>query len=82
MRVWTPPASRSRPGAGYQLGPVGGRNVGEVIIGLLHPDPNSYLYLQRKWVPTLPVGNVSLGFRIVDSLTFAGVDPMSRLPLG
>jgi Animal haem peroxidase len=62
---------------GLRLGPVGGRIVGEVIVGLLESDPASYLAYDRSWRPSLP--SRSRGdFRIVDFLTFAGVDPKSR----
>lgn len=35
------------------LGPVGGTIVGEVILGLIELDNNSYLGSNRNWVPTL-----------------------------
>jgi hypothetical protein len=64
---------------GLQLGPVGGRIVGEVFIGLLQTDPNSYINVQPDWVPTLPSKTDNPeGFRMIDFLTFAGVDPASR----
>ncbi|MGH8533598.1 MAG: peroxidase family protein, partial [Gammaproteobacteria bacterium] len=64
---------------GLHLGPVGGRIVGEVFIGLLQTDPKSYLNVQPHWIPTLPTktGNPK-DFRMIDFLTFAGVDPASR----
>jgi hypothetical protein len=64
---------------GRTLGPVGGRIVGEVFIGLLELDHDSYLW-QRGWRPTLPTrgGRVTGDFRMVDFLTFAGVDPTAR----
>ncbi len=61
---------------GFHLGPVGGRIVGEVIIGLLQSDPNSWLVQQPNWTPTLQ--NPGSGFRMIDFLTFAGVDPATR----
>jgi Animal haem peroxidase len=62
---------------GLRLGPVGGRIVGEVIVGLLQCDPASYLAYDPSWRPSLP--SRSRGdFRMVDFLTFAGVDPKSR----
>jgi hypothetical protein len=64
---------------GLQLGPVGGRIVGEVFIGLLQTDPNAYVNVQPDWVPTLPTTTATPGdFRMIDFLSFAGVDPASR----
>ena len=64
---------------GERLGPMGGRIVAEVFIGLLQLDPNSYLNVQPNWVPTLPAqGGTPKSFRMIDFLTFAGVDPTSR----
>ncbi len=61
---------------GQALGPVGGRIVGEVIIGLLQADRDSYLAESPNWVPTLAAGTAT--FRMVDFLSFAGVSPSSR----
>lgn len=61
---------------GLHLGPVGGRIVGEVLIGLMRSDPNSYLVAKPKWQPTF--GPSRGTFRMVDFLRFAGVDPASR----
>ena len=36
-------------GGGTRLGPVGGRIVAEVLLGLLRADPASYLSLQPDW---------------------------------
>ncbi|HLN87064.1 MAG TPA: peroxidase family protein, partial [Candidatus Limnocylindrales bacterium] len=64
---------------GLRLGPVGGRIVGEVFIGLLQLDPESYLNLQPSWLPTLPTfSGTPQGFRMIDFLKFAGVDPATR----
>ena len=64
---------------GLHLGPVGGRIVAEVFIGLLQLDRDSYLW-ERGWRPTLPTrnGQVTGDFRMVDFLAFARVDPASR----
>ncbi len=64
---------------GLHLGAVGGRIVGEVFIGLLETDPDSFINAQPDFVPTLPTqtGNGE-DFRMIDFLTFAGVDPDSR----
>jgi len=65
--------------SGQRLGPVGGRIIGEVFIGLLQLDPDSYLNVQPEWLPTLPTtGNTPESFRMIDFLRFAGVDPDSR----
>jgi hypothetical protein len=61
---------------GLTLGPVGGRIVAEVLIGLMQSDPASYLVQQPNWTPTLT--SAGAGFRMKDFLTFAGVDPASR----
>jgi hypothetical protein len=64
---------------GLHLGPVGGRIVGEVFIGLLQTDPNAYVNVQPDFTPTLPTATGDpADFRMVDFLTFAGVDPTSR----
>jgi hypothetical protein len=64
---------------GLRLGPVGARIVAEVFVGLLQLDPDSYLSLQPSWVPTLPTyDGTPESFRMIDFLTFAGVDPTSR----
>lgn len=60
---------------GLRLGPVGGRIVAEVVIGILQVDRRSYLRVQPRWKPTF--GGAS--FRMTDFLAFAGVDPKSRL---
>jgi len=61
---------------GFHLGPVGGRIVAEVVIGLLQADPASYIVQQPGWMPTLQKPGTA--FRMTDFLTFAGVDPATR----
>jgi hypothetical protein len=64
---------------GQTLAGVGARIVGEVFIGLLQLSPTSYLAANPNWRPTLPRRSGAAGdFRLVDLLTFAGVDPTSR----
>ena len=48
-------------GGGDRLGPVGGRIVTEVLIGLLRADPSSYLSLEPDWQPTLPAEGPRFG---------------------
>jgi len=59
---------------GLRLGPVGGRIVGEVFVGLLKADESSYVAAQPRWTPVLP-SETPGDFRITDMLTFAGVVP-------
>jgi hypothetical protein len=55
---------------GERLGPVGGRIVAEVILGLVQGDPHSYLRQDPDWTPTYgPDGS----FNAVDLLQAAGV---------
>jgi hypothetical protein len=56
---------------GKTLGPVGGRIVAEVFIGILEGDRMSYLSQDPDWIPML--GNKEGEFSIVDLLKFAGV---------
>ena len=57
-------------GGGDQLGPVGGRIVTEVLLGLLRADRCSYLTVRPSWSPTLPRhGGASFG--LADLLLFA-----------
>ena len=63
--------------AGKRLGPVGGRIVGEVLIGLLEGDPFSYLSMQPEWQPEVKYGACEVDgqtvFTVADLLRFAGV---------
>ncbi|TML21056.1 MAG: hypothetical protein E6G28_09705 [Actinobacteria bacterium] len=61
---------------GQHVGPVAGRIVAEVLIGLLQSDPNGFLANSPSWQPTLQ--NPGSGFRMTDFLTYAGVDPATR----
>jgi Animal haem peroxidase len=61
---------------GQFLGPVGGRIVAEVMLGLLLADPTSYLSGQPHWQPHL--GATGSDYQIADFLRFAGVDPATR----
>jgi hypothetical protein len=39
---------------GDRLGPVGGRIVGEVLVGIIDADPESFRSVDPDWTPTLP----------------------------
>lgn len=56
---------------GQHLGPVGGRIVAEVIVGLIQGDGQSYLRQDPDWTPTYGQSNDS--FTAVDLLKAAGV---------
>ena len=56
---------------GLQLGPMGGRLVAEVFIGLLQADPESFLNAQPEFAPSL--GSAPGDFHMTDFLEFAGV---------
>jgi hypothetical protein len=62
---------------GARLTGVGARIVGEVFIGLIRADKNSYLNSDWRWQPNLP-SRVPGTFWMADLLTFARVDPASR----
>jgi hypothetical protein len=59
---------------GEHLGPVGGRIVGEVLLGLLQGDSKSYLCAAPDWKPTLPANEAGT-FTLADMLVFAGAVP-------
>jgi hypothetical protein len=46
---------------GDQLGPVGGRIVGEVLIGIIDADPDSFRSVDPTWTPTLPARRAGAG---------------------
>lgn len=47
---------KDRDGGGHHLGPVGGRIVAEVLVGLAYYDEHSFLRQAPKWKPHPPVG--------------------------
>ncbi|HEY9763903.1 MAG TPA: heme peroxidase family protein [Trichocoleus sp.] len=57
---------------GQGLGPVGGRIVAEVFIGLLQADALSFVAQNPTWKPTLGTKG---DFKMADLLEFAGVAP-------
>lgn len=56
---------------GRHLGPVGGRIVAEVFLGLLAADPSSYLSTDPGWTPTLPSARPG-EFTMSDLIRFTG----------
>ena len=56
---------------GAHLGPVGGRIVAEVLIGLLWGDPLSYLRVQPSWRPTAPLAAADGTFGMPEFVRFA-----------
>jgi hypothetical protein len=44
-------------GDGDRLGPVGGRIVGDVLVGMLEADPEAFLTVDPNWKPTLPAAD-------------------------
>lgn len=61
---------------GEHLGPVGGRIVTEVFVGLMEGDRSSYLSQEPDWQPFLPTidpGRTGEDFKVIDLLRFAGV---------
>jgi hypothetical protein len=63
-------------GDGERLGPVGGRIVAEVMLGLMEGDTTSYLAQDPDWQPFLPTIDPTrqhTDFQMIDLLRFAGV---------
>jgi hypothetical protein len=52
---------------GDRLGPVGGRIVGEVLVGIVDADPESFRAVEPDWTPTLP-SHRHAGFGLADIL--------------
>jgi hypothetical protein len=65
LRLYVLRESAVRHG-GERLGAVGGRIVGEVLVGIICSDPEAYLAVDPNWTPTLPRHESS--FRIRDLL--------------
>ncbi len=53
------------------MGPVGGRIVAEVFLGLLQGDSMSYLKQDPEWTPILPSVTAD-DFKMTDLLKFVG----------
>ncbi|GLV55029.1 ovoperoxidase [Dictyobacter sp. S3.2.2.5] len=57
---------------GQYMGPVGGRIIAEVLLGLMLYDPTSYWQAPEEWTPTLPSAEPQQ-FTMADLLLFADV---------
>jgi hypothetical protein len=62
---------------GERLGPVGSVIVSEVFVGLVHGDPQSYIWREKNWKPTLPsakAGTFTMAdlIRLVDDINPIG----------
>jgi hypothetical protein len=57
-------------GGGERLGPVGGRLVGEVLVGIVDADGESYRAAGPSWRPTLPAAQPGR-FGLADLLAFS-----------
>lgn len=58
------------PVSGKHLGPVGGRVVGEVLLGLLELDPRSWFSIDPSWTPTVAAADTGTGLQMADLITF------------
>jgi hypothetical protein len=65
--LWLYVLKEAQHGGGDRLGPVGGRIVGEVLVGLLRADGESYLTVDPGWQPSLPRAGEKFG--LADLLT-------------
>jgi Animal haem peroxidase len=58
------------PLGGWHLGPVGGRIIAEVFIGLLLADDQSFLTQHPLWEPEIPVSKPAWGLQLSDIVRF------------
>ena len=54
----------------HALGPVGGRLIGEVLVGIVDADGESYRAVDPGWRPTLPAARAG-EFGLADLLAFS-----------
>ena len=62
---------------GDRLGPVGGRIVGEVLVGIIDADPESFRSVDPDWTPTLPSRRAGV-FGLADILVPPAADVHER----
>ncbi len=67
--LWYYVLSEAQAHVGVRLGPVGGRIVAEVLLGLLEADPSSYLRCDPAWVPDTLVADLK-DFTMPDLVRF------------
>ena len=68
--LWFYVLKEAEAGGGTRLGPVGGRIVAEVLLGLIKGDPFSFVNVEPNWQPTL---GASPGvFTMKDLVDFVG----------
>jgi hypothetical protein len=65
--------SERAPSNGRRLGPVGGRIVAEVMLGILDKDSTSYVNHPTPWKPLRPIGSAASKFGMHDLIKFADV---------
>ena len=65
--------SEKAPTGGKRLGPVGGRIVAEVMLGLLDKDELSYVSHPSAWQPVKPIAPKAGQFGMPDLIKFADV---------
>jgi hypothetical protein len=65
--------SEKGPAGAKRLGPVGGRIVAEVLLGLLKHDANSYVNHSTAWKPSKPIAPRDGDFKMDNLIRFAGV---------
>jgi hypothetical protein len=68
--LWYYVLKEAETSGGAHLGPVGGRIVAEVLLGLMKGDPFSYVNVEPTWEPTL--GQHAGVFKMQDLIAFVG----------
>jgi len=77
--LWFYVLKEAEAGGGAQLGPIGGRIVAEVLLGLVKGDPFSFVNVEPNWKPTL--GSTQGQFTMKDLVDFVeGQEPAPPPP--
>ena len=77
--LWFYVLKEAEVAGGERLGPVGGRIVAEVLLGLLKGDPLSFVNVEPAWTPTL--GTTAGQFTMADLINFVqGQQPVPSPP--